>query len=95
MSKFLDNVIEQAKADAAGIVEAAKKRGEMEHDKIIAEAQKSGEIKYLVKIGDDRYVVLWEMWEMKNMTASYETSYGTYASPSHGYPGKLKAVVVD
>ena len=33
-------LLEQTKAEAANILENAKKRGEMEHDKIVAEAQK-------------------------------------------------------
>ncbi|MCR4813206.1 MAG: ATP synthase F0 subunit B [Lachnospiraceae bacterium] len=48
-------MLEQAKADAAGIVEAAKKRGEMEHDKIIAEAQK--EIADIVTTATEKIVL--------------------------------------
>ena len=48
-------MIEQAKTDAAAIVEAAKKRGEMEHDKIIAEAQR--EIADIVTTATEKIVL--------------------------------------
>ena len=48
-------VIEQAKAEAVTIVEAAKKRGELEHDKIIAEAQR--EIADIVTTATEKIVL--------------------------------------
>ena len=48
-------MIEQTKAEAANILEAAKKRGEMEHDKIIAEAQK--EIADIVTTATEKIVL--------------------------------------
>ncbi len=48
-------MIEQAKAEAASIVEAAKKRGEMEHDKIVAEAQR--EIADIVTTATEKIVL--------------------------------------
>jgi len=48
-------LIEQTKAEAATILENAKKRGEMEHDKIIAEAQK--EIADIVTTATEKIVL--------------------------------------
>ena len=48
-------LIEQTKAEAANILENAKKRGEMEHDKIIAEAQK--EIADIVTTATEKIVL--------------------------------------
>lgn len=48
-------MLEQAKTEAAGILEAAKKRGEIEHDKIIAEAQQ--EIADIVTTATEKIVL--------------------------------------
>ena len=49
------HMIEQTKAEAATILETAKKRGEMEHDKIIAEAQR--EIADIVTTATEKIVL--------------------------------------
>jgi len=48
-------LLEQTKAEAANILENAKKRGEMEHDKIVAEAQK--EIADIVTTATEKIVL--------------------------------------
>ena len=48
-------MLEQTKTEAAGILEAAKKRGEIEHDKIIAEAQQ--EIADIVTTATEKIVL--------------------------------------
>ena len=48
-------MLEQTRAEATNIVEAAKKRGEMEHDKIIAEAQR--EIAEIVTTATEKIVL--------------------------------------
>ena len=50
-----NRMLEQTKAEAAGILDAAKKRGEMEHDKIIAEAQR--EIADIVTTATEKIVL--------------------------------------
>ena len=65
-------MIEQAKADAAGIVEAAKKRGEMEHDKIIAEAQK--EIADIVTTATEKII----------LSADVKKSYDEFLKSAEG-----------
>ena len=48
-------MLEQTKTEVAGILEAAKKRGEIEHDKIIAEAQQ--EIADIVTTATEKIVL--------------------------------------
>jgi F-type H+-transporting ATPase subunit b len=67
-----NRMLEQTRADAAGILETARKRGEIEHDKIIAEAQK--EIADIVTTATEKIV----------LSADVKKSYDEFLKSAEG-----------
>ena len=67
-----NRMLEQTRAEAAGILENAKKRGEIEHDKIIAEAQK--EIADIVTTATEKIV----------LSADVKKSYDEFLQSAEG-----------
>ncbi len=65
-------MLEQTRQEAAGILETAKKRGEIEHDKIIAEAQK--EIADIVTTATEKIV----------LSADVKKSYDEFLKSAEG-----------
>ena len=67
-----NRVLEQTRADALNILETARKRGEIEHDKIIAEAQK--EIADIVTTATEKIV----------LSADVKKSYDEFLKSAEG-----------
>ncbi|MBR6094447.1 MAG: ATP synthase F0 subunit B [Lachnospiraceae bacterium] len=67
-----NRVLEQTRADAQNILETARKRGEIEHDKIIAEAQK--EIADIVTTATEKIV----------LSADVKKSYDEFLKSAEG-----------
>ena len=67
-----NRMLEQTRTEAAGILETAKKRGEIEHDKIIAEAQK--EIADIVTTATEKIV----------LSADVKKSYDEFLQSAEG-----------